>query len=70
MLPKLQDLLKILSETYKLIGPCVLDGVKPSFLNEIPCNTSADITNLDRTCYLETMELFDKRKRLVVSDWS
>ena len=41
----------------------LVDGVKPSFLNEVPCNTSADITNKDRICYVETMQLFDTLKR-------
>ena len=41
----------------------ITDGVKPSFLSETPCNTSAAPSNSDRTCYVQTMKLFDTLER-------
>ena len=41
----------------------ITDGVKPSFLSETPCNTSAAPSNRDRTCYVQTMKLFDTLER-------
>ena len=45
----------------------ITDGVRPSFLSETPCNTSAAPSNADRTCYVQTMKLFDTLERSVLT---